>query len=131
MVLPDTVFSSAMGDETPRRFKLTYEFKRGLRQQWLVRNPILRAGEPGVELDTGYFKLGDGVTQWIDLPYYFTEDAIMDEVRALIADIPGGGGGGVSGVSDVEFEAHIESEDPHPNYDDGTSFLLRYQNAKV
>ena len=34
--------------------------------------------------------------------------------------------GPVSGVA-----AHIESETPHPVYDDGPSLLLLYQNAKV
>lgn len=26
---------------------------------------------------------------------------------------------------------HISAAEPHPVYDDGTSYLLRYQNAKV
>ncbi|WP_337742205.1 hypothetical protein [Megasphaera sp.] len=30
---------------------------------WVEKNPVLAKGEPGVEVDTGKFKLGDGVTQ--------------------------------------------------------------------
>src|SRR6478735_79135 len=36
---------------------------------WANQNPILAAGEPGVETDTHYMKLGDGLTAWNDLTY--------------------------------------------------------------
>lgn len=36
---------------------------------WAEHNPELRAGEAGVENDTGYFKIGDGEHAWNDLPY--------------------------------------------------------------
>ena len=36
---------------------------------WAEHNPELRAGEAGVEVDTGYFKIGDGEHAWNDLPY--------------------------------------------------------------
>lgn len=36
---------------------------------WVKKNPVLAKGEPGVEVDTGKFKLGDGVTSWVGLHY--------------------------------------------------------------
>ena len=36
---------------------------------WEEHNPKLLAGETGVEIDTGYFKIGDGEHVWNDLPY--------------------------------------------------------------
>lgn len=36
---------------------------------WVEKNPVLAKGEPGVEVDTGKFKLGDGVTSWVGLHY--------------------------------------------------------------
>lgn len=36
---------------------------------WVEKNPVLAKGEPGVEVDTGKFKLGDGVTSWVGLRY--------------------------------------------------------------
>lgn len=36
---------------------------------WTEKNPVLAKGEPGVEVDTGKFKLGDGVTSWVGLRY--------------------------------------------------------------
>jgi hypothetical protein len=35
------------------------------------------------------------------------------------------------GVSHEEFDDHVNSEIPHPVYDDGASFTLLYLNAKV
>ena len=36
---------------------------------WTAVNPVLAAGEMGVETDTNKFKFGDGVTAWADLAY--------------------------------------------------------------
>lgn len=36
---------------------------------WTSINPILLKGELGFESDTHFFKIGDGVTPWNDLPY--------------------------------------------------------------
>jgi hypothetical protein len=36
---------------------------------WTQKNPLLLAGEFGLELDTGKLKIGDGKTRWSDLPY--------------------------------------------------------------
>jgi hypothetical protein len=37
---------------------------------WSSKNPILSKGEMGVEIDTGRFKFGDGVTAWLDIKKY-------------------------------------------------------------
>jgi hypothetical protein len=38
-------------------------------QLWYDHNPILDRGEMGIESDTGFFKFGDGVTEWRELRY--------------------------------------------------------------
>lgn len=38
--------------------------------QWALLNPILLAGEIGIETDTRKVKHGDGITHWSDLPYW-------------------------------------------------------------
>lgn len=48
-------------------------FRRGTASQWTTQNPILKAGEPGVETDTGKIKFGDGVTVWSGLTYSTTD----------------------------------------------------------
>lgn len=45
------------------------QFRRGTAVRWSNANPILAAGEMGIEGDTDRFKIGDGVTSWNSLPY--------------------------------------------------------------
>jgi len=45
------------------------QWRRDTAANWIAANPILAQGEAGLELDTGYWKHGDGVTAWVDLPY--------------------------------------------------------------
>lgn len=65
---------------------MTYTFKlrRGPSTEWTTDNPILDEGEPGLETDTGKFKLGDGIQSWIDLPYYLPEPMVQELVDAAI-----------------------------------------------
>jgi hypothetical protein len=45
------------------------QVRRGTEAQWALVNPILAAGEVGLESDTNYFKFGTGNTAWNALPY--------------------------------------------------------------
>jgi len=47
----------------------TFKLRRGTAERWAETNPILAAGEPGVERDTGLLKIGDGTKPWNTLPY--------------------------------------------------------------
>lgn len=42
---------------------------------WTSVNPVLAVGEMGVETDTNKFKFGDGVTDWLNLPYATNESS--------------------------------------------------------
>lgn len=46
------------------------KLRRSTASQWTAANPVLFAGEVGVETDTNSFKIGDGTTAWTSL-YYF------------------------------------------------------------
>lgn len=83
----------------------TIKLRRGTTVSWTARNPILAAGEPGVETDTGQLKVGDGMTPWNSLPY--------------------------TGEGGVLLEGHENSLLPHPVYDNGPSLTILYENAKV
>lgn len=37
---------------------------------WYMNNPILAAGELGIEIDTNRVKVGDGTHHWNELPYW-------------------------------------------------------------
>lgn len=45
------------------------KLRRDTAANWLAANPILAAGEPGLETDTGKIKYGDGVTAYALLPH--------------------------------------------------------------
>ena len=44
--------------------------KVNTRSQWAATNPVLLAGEPGIESDTENLKIGDGRSAWSGLPYF-------------------------------------------------------------
>jgi len=45
------------------------QVRRGTAAQWTTKNPVLLAGELGLETDTGKFKFGDGEAAWSSLSY--------------------------------------------------------------
>jgi hypothetical protein len=47
---------------------VTFQFRRGLAAQWASANPVLAAGELGLETDTNKFKVGNGATGWNSRP---------------------------------------------------------------
>ena len=49
--------------------KTTFQLRRGNAEVWAKNNPVLAAGEPGFELDTGKLKIGNGSDTYNDLPY--------------------------------------------------------------
>lgn len=58
--------------------------------EWVSKNPILQAGEFGIENDTQKFKIGDGVTKWSNLPYVSGADSgiVVDTVLSNISTNP-------------------------------------------
>lgn len=71
------------------------QFKRG--STWKTKNPVLKAGEPGVDTstDTPRLKIGDGSTAWNNLKY-IGENGEGSGVRLFIAtstELTTGGGG--------------------------------------
>jgi hypothetical protein len=48
---------------------IKFQFRRDTAQNWQDTDPVLLAGEPGVEIDTGKMKIGNGSSPWMSLPY--------------------------------------------------------------
>ena len=74
------------------------QLRRDTAERWTQYNPILLEGEPGYELDTDQYKLGDGIRNWSDLPYRgdpclqqtgtstttsMSQKAVTDELNAI------------------------------------------------
>ena len=68
----------------------TIKLRRGTAAEWTTNNPILAAGEMGIETDTRKFKFGDGTTPWNTLAYASAEGG-------------GGGTGDVTAAGDNYF----------------------------
>jgi len=66
-----------------------FRFQRGSKSRWAELDPVLGSGEPGVEVDTGLFKVGDGHTSWNDLEYFLTESYVSGIVEVIIAETGG------------------------------------------
>lgn len=61
--------------------------RRGTFAAWTLANPILMDGEAGHERDTGRWKLGDGVTPYIDLPYKSGVDSVAGKTGVVTLDV--------------------------------------------
>jgi hypothetical protein len=46
-----------------------FQFRYDTAANWTANNPLLLAGELGLESDTNNFKLGNGISLWSSLPY--------------------------------------------------------------
>lgn len=68
--------------------------RRGTASQWTAANPVLAAGEIGVESDTNQFKLGNGTMAWADLPYFKNFEDL--DASGYIKDNEKGANGGVA-----------------------------------
>lgn len=49
----------------------TIKHRRDTSAHWALYNPILDESEIGYDLDTKRFKIGDGSTPWLGLPYFY------------------------------------------------------------
>ncbi len=58
------------------------QFRRDTAAAWTAANPVLAAGELGLETDTTYYKIGDGATAWTSLAYGSIQGAIPNNTVA-------------------------------------------------
>ena len=56
------------------------QFRRDTAERWQTINPILQEGELGIETDTRFTKVGDGVHAWNDLQYSTAVHNITSEL---------------------------------------------------
>lgn len=54
------------------------QFRRDTAAAWTAANPVLAAGELGLETDTTYYKIGDGTTAWTSLAYGSVQGVISN-----------------------------------------------------
>lgn len=61
------------------------KLRRDTSANWLSANPILAAGEPGLETDTKKIKYGDGVTSYNELPHAGGDLLVNDSAVTITA----------------------------------------------
>lgn len=78
----------------------TIQLRRDTSADWTSLNPVLAQGELGIETDTRFAKMGDGVTAWASLPYW-----APSATSAGVASVNGHTGAVVLAASDVSADA--------------------------
>ena len=73
-------------------FKVNMICRNDLAANWVTKNPILAAGELGLETDTGLIKIGNGIQNWNSIVNYInpqvTDKQFEIQVYASDADLP-------------------------------------------
>ena len=76
-------FRTALINVVANPIPIHIQLRRGTASQWTLANPVLAAGEMGVELDTDKFKFGDGTTPWNGLSYGTAASPDVHEILAV------------------------------------------------
>lgn len=79
------IFGEWKGVDDMKEFIAKIRQRYNPAEKWMSVNPVLDAGEIGIESDTGFFKFGDGVTLWRDLGYAMTH-ATVEVDKTLTED---------------------------------------------
>lgn len=78
---------------------VTIQIRHDTANNWLNKNPVLKAGEAGYDITNSVFKIGDGTTHWNDL-----------------ASIQGGQGGDETDVKIITFVTADWKKDSNNNH---------------
>lgn len=70
------------------QYPYTFRLRRDTALRWAEVNPVLALAEPGYETNTGYMKIGDGITAWNQLPYFVPDESDGDDGEVIVG--PGG-----------------------------------------
>ena len=95
------------------------QLRRDLAANWTDVNPVLSQGEPGVELDSGKIKIGNGVDPWNELDYSNTSDLPPDSLGYLLND----GSGNLSWIPLTLFSGSYNDLTDKPDIPTDTSDL--------
>ena len=56
------------------------------KENWEINNPILLDKEIGYERETGKYKIGDGIKQWNELSYNYSETGSNNGITFSISE---------------------------------------------
>jgi hypothetical protein len=104
---------------------VTIQIRRGTAAEWTSANPILAAGELGLETDTGKIKVGDGVASWNTTIYNVSSGSTVADI-SIGTPAEASGSGGIAFDSDTATLTYTPPE--IPNLETTTSLSI---NANV
>lgn len=108
----------------PNRF----QFRRDTAANWTSNNPVLAAGEPGYETDTGYIKIGTGAATWTSLDYLEVPPKIVNDGSATFTlDLTHGNA--VVRTTSGSAQALTVPQESSVNYPVGTEISIRQAGA--
>ncbi|WP_299671645.1 hypothetical protein [uncultured Roseobacter sp.] len=64
---------------------LRIQLLRGTAAELAASNPVLQEGEPGYAIDTGVLRIGDGTSNWLDLPTIVADLNLQTAIEAANA----------------------------------------------
>lgn len=63
------------------------QLRRGTSKEWIQENPVLALGEPGYETDTKILRIGDGISNFVDLTAVINTSIINTLSEELITKL--------------------------------------------
>jgi hypothetical protein len=82
------------------------QVRRGTAAQWTSVDPVLEAGEMGLESDTNYIKFGNGTDSWSELGYA-NDPGFLDLTNSLVNYVEVADIGAVSGVAGLDSSKNL------------------------
>jgi hypothetical protein len=89
------------------------QLRRGIADDWFDANPVLAAGEIGIETDTNTFKFGDGTTAWNSLEYALSgtvDDYIALSTKGVANGVASLDGSGLIPLAQLPGAAALDAE---------------------
>jgi len=80
-IIPRSLFDGNINAGTSSVSEGKVQLRRDLAGLWTVSNPILSIGELGIETDTGFIKIGDGASPWVDLLYSGSPKSVITGIE--------------------------------------------------
>jgi hypothetical protein len=88
-----------------------FQFRRDTAANWTSENPILLAGEMGIETDTDKFKIGDGSTAWTGIAYTGGNEVNTTTDTSITGLLKGAAGKVAQAVSGTDYAAALGVDD--------------------
>lgn len=85
------------------------KLRRDTAANWTISNPILAAGEPGLETDTLRIKYGDGSTAWTSLSYQAVGNATYATTAGAANSVDVANVDGIGNIATINLDGNVSN----------------------